>query len=104
MVYRQRKLKRVIHGVHEKEDLIDLLRVCAIQKDLQRGTTLHADILKKGLLKKSPYVASALVYMYPNNGCLEDSRVMFNKMFHPDTITWNTIIDGLAQHGNPKKH
>ena len=64
--------------------------------------SIHVNIIKYGY-ESNIYKASALVDMYAKCGCLEDSFVMFNKMLHPNTITWNTIIDGLAQHGNPKK-
>ena len=69
---------------------------------LDSGLSIHVTIIKYGY-ESNMYVASALIDMYAKCGSMEDSCVMFNKMSHPDTITWNTIIDGLAQHGNPKK-
>ena len=70
---------------------------------LDSGLSIHVTIIKYGY-ESNIYIASALVDMYEKCGCLEDSFVMFIKMLHPDTTTWNTTIDGLAQHGNPKKH
>eukprot|EP00250_Pteridium_aquilinum_P034827 c8173_g1_i1 orf=2-190(-) len=43
---------------------VGLLRACAKQKDLHRGTRLHAHTLKTGLLEKSSHVAGALISMY----------------------------------------
>eukprot|EP00250_Pteridium_aquilinum_P027153 c34316_g1_i1 orf=89-250(+) len=40
---------------------VALLRACAKNKDLCRGTRVHYDVLKKGLLEKC---SDALVTMY----------------------------------------
>eukprot|EP00250_Pteridium_aquilinum_P004408 c14619_g2_i1 orf=14-616(+) len=43
---------------------VALLKACAKQKDLQRGNTLHTEIVQSGLLEKNLFVSSALVSMY----------------------------------------
>eukprot|EP00250_Pteridium_aquilinum_P009235 c18531_g2_i1 orf=242-409(+) len=43
---------------------VALLRACAKSKDLHTGTRIHADILTRGLLEKSSYVANSIVSMY----------------------------------------
>eukprot|EP00250_Pteridium_aquilinum_P013087 c21120_g5_i1 orf=2-622(-) len=49
-------------------NLVALLKTYAKQKDLQRGSKIHAHLLKRGLLEKNVFVASALVNMYVKCG------------------------------------
>ena len=49
---------------------VELLKSCARRKDLVKGTSIHDDILEKGLLVKFPYLGSTLVNMYAKCGAL----------------------------------
>ena len=71
---------------------VSLLKVCAQRKDLCKGTELHADIVKKGLLKKSPYLASALINMYAKCGVLSKAQQVLDELPVCDLISWNAII------------
>ena len=53
--------KHIIKVQTCNEDLafISLLKACAKNKDLCKGMHLHVDIVKRGLLQKSPYVGSS---------------------------------------------
>eukprot|EP00250_Pteridium_aquilinum_P030496 c41452_g1_i1 orf=258-455(+) len=54
----------------EHPGFVTLLRGCAKSKDLHRGSRVHADLLKWGLLEQSSHVADALVNMYAKCGAL----------------------------------
>ena len=73
-----------------------LLNACSSIGALDKGKEIHDEIVHRGLLERNIMLGNALVDMYAKCGSMEDSCVMFNKMSHPDTITWNTIIDGLT--------
>ena len=83
---------------------VDFFKACAKKKDLSKGTTLHAHILKRGLLEKSPYIASALINMYSKNGNLDDARTVFKRLkMLNNVVTWSALITGYAQHGHQKE-
>eukprot|EP00250_Pteridium_aquilinum_P019584 c24490_g16_i2 orf=1-393(-) len=44
--------------------LVALLKACAKQKDLCKGSKIHADILRRGSLKTHHFLGSTLVNMY----------------------------------------
>eukprot|EP00250_Pteridium_aquilinum_P020023 c24673_g1_i1 orf=410-718(+) len=50
--------------------LVALLKTCAIEKDLHRGSEAHAVIVERGLLEKDVFVGNALVNMYAKCGSL----------------------------------
>eukprot|EP00250_Pteridium_aquilinum_P011692 c20242_g1_i1 orf=276-656(+) len=43
--------------------LVSVLKDCAERKDLSRGSKIHGDILKNGLLKKNMFIGNTLVNM-----------------------------------------
>eukprot|EP00250_Pteridium_aquilinum_P007223 c16992_g1_i1 orf=453-968(+) len=50
--------------VQDDTTLITLLKTCAEQRDLYKGSKLHAGILKRGLPKENIFVGNTLVNMY----------------------------------------
>eukprot|EP00250_Pteridium_aquilinum_P018977 c24248_g11_i1 orf=92-529(+) len=53
---------------------VALLRACAKKKDLQTGTRIHTDVLKRGLLEKC---SDALVTMYAKCNALAKAKELF---------------------------
>ena len=84
-----------------KQELIfvESLKACAKTKDLFRGARLHADILRRGLLEKSTYIASTLISMYAKCGVPAEAQELGDGFLVHDTITWNTLIGGYIQEG-----
>eukprot|EP00250_Pteridium_aquilinum_P016958 c23385_g2_i1 orf=87-488(+) len=78
---------------------VALLRACAMQKDLNKGTRVHADILKWGLLQTSSYVANTLVSMYAKCGALAKAELVVDELPVRNVVCWSALIAGYAQHG-----
>ncbi|KAI5084852.1 hypothetical protein GOP47_0001021 [Adiantum capillus-veneris] len=72
------------------------LKACTRNKDLHRGTRLHEDILRRGLLEKC---SDALVTMYAKCGELGKAKVLLDTHKSRDVVTWTAIISGYAQAG-----
>lgn len=77
---------------------IGSLRACTKTKDLRRGTQVHDDIVKRGLLSNNSYIRSALVNMYAKCGALKKAREVFDAIETRDVVLWNALISGYAQH------
>ena len=75
------------------------LKACAKKKDLYKGIKLHHDIQEKGLLEKSPYLASSLINMYSKCGVLCEAQKVLEELPIRDVVSWSALISGYAQHG-----
>ncbi|XP_043696285.1 pentatricopeptide repeat-containing protein At2g03880, mitochondrial-like [Telopea speciosissima] len=78
------------------------LRGCSSIAALENGRQLHSQIIKAGH-SDDMFVLSALVDMYGKCGCIEDAEALFSGSASRDTVSWNTIICGYAQHGHGGK-
>eukprot|EP00250_Pteridium_aquilinum_P005543 c15617_g2_i1 orf=3-845(-) len=54
--------------------LVALIKACTKLKDLEKGSRLHAEIVRTGLLESDLFVGSSLVYMYTKCGCLAKAQ------------------------------
>eukprot|EP00250_Pteridium_aquilinum_P030127 c406_g1_i1 orf=3-665(-) len=86
------------HGKSYHITLVTSLKACAKQKDLQRGISIHADIVRRGLLETNVFVGSSLVNLYVKCGTLEKAQHVFNEILVRDAISWNALLAGYAQH------
>ena len=101
MIFRHGEFKNCHSIGYHKEDFtfISSLKACAKKKDLHGGSRLHAHIVKKGLLAKSPYLASTLISMYSRCGMVAKAQQVFEEVSSRDTILWNALIAGYSQEG-----
>ncbi|KAG6390031.1 hypothetical protein SASPL_151509 [Salvia splendens] len=78
------------------------LRGCSGIASLESGRQLHSLAVKAGL-SSDIFVSSALVDMYGKCGYINDAEILFDGMELRDTVMWNTMICGYAQHGEGDK-
>ena len=74
------------------------LKACSSIKDSTRGQEMHSLITKRGL-DLALHVGNSLVEMYVKCGSLVEARCVFNLVPAHTTVSWNTIITGLFDHG-----
>lgn len=75
-----------------------VLKACGEEKELNFGRQLHGAIVKK-MYKNDVFIGTSLVDMYAKCGQIVDSRNVFNRMRHRNTVTWTSIIAGYARKG-----
>lgn len=75
-----------------------LLKALSRVKSLVEGLEIHGLAAKLGF-DSDPFVQTGLVRMYAACGRIEEARLMFDKMFHRDVVTWSIMIDGYCQSG-----
>ncbi|BFG34083.1 hypothetical protein CerSpe_203570 [Prunus speciosa] len=87
------------HGLCPTSNTISsLLPACAAVTDVKRGKEIHAYALAIGV-EEDVYVRSALVDMYTKCGFIYEAKALFCKMSQKNTVTWNSMIFGYANHG-----
>ncbi|MCD7467069.1 hypothetical protein HAX54_004262 [Datura stramonium] len=75
-----------------------ILPACANVIDLMRGKEIHGYAVVMGI-DKDVYVKSALVDMYAKCGFIAEAEHLFSKTCERNTVTWNSMIFGYANHG-----
>lgn len=75
-----------------------LIKACANLQQEDAGTQLHGLTIKSGF-EFHVYVQTALVNMYADCGSLVQSKKVFDKMHHRNSVTWNAMITGLTKQG-----
>ncbi|KAJ8644682.1 hypothetical protein MRB53_006430 [Persea americana] len=76
-----------------------VLSACAHLGALDVGKKVHEYICEKNI-KEDIYVGNALIDMYCKCGCIEKALEVFDKMRERDTVSWTSVISGLAVNGN----
>ncbi|KAJ7943150.1 Pentatricopeptide repeat-containing protein [Quillaja saponaria] len=79
--------------------LVTVLSACARLGALDLGKWIHVYAESIGY-KGNLFVGNALIDMYAKCGVIENAVLVFNGMDRKDLISWNTIINALAMHGN----
>ncbi|XP_019103694.2 pentatricopeptide repeat-containing protein At2g39620 isoform X1 [Beta vulgaris subsp. vulgaris] len=77
-----------------------VLKACAGKFDFQTGVRIHDDVVRRNL-ELDLYISTGLVDMYCKMGRLDDARKVFGKMPKTDIVSWNAMIAGLSEGGDP---
>ncbi|KAI5083700.1 hypothetical protein GOP47_0003443, partial [Adiantum capillus-veneris] len=97
------QFKRAV-GDHPRiqEGAVYLTRLadCTKHRDLIRGSQLHADIVKSGLLEINLSIGSSLVNLYGKCGAAAKAQHVIDELPVQNIVAWNALIAGHAQHGH----
>ncbi|CAN6195903.1 unnamed protein product [Urochloa humidicola] len=78
--------------------MVALLTACAELGDLELGRWVHARVDRDGRQRRMVLLDNALIHMYVKCGAVEDALRLFLMMPKRSTISWTTMISGLAMH------
>ncbi|CAH1451255.1 unnamed protein product [Lactuca virosa] len=79
--------------------LAGVIKSCAAIASLNHGRQLHAQLIQSGF-ESSLSASNSLITMYACCGVLQDSQYVFLTMPCLDSVSWNTMIAALRQHGH----
>ncbi|XP_024521690.1 pentatricopeptide repeat-containing protein At1g11290, chloroplastic-like [Selaginella moellendorffii] len=69
---------------------------------LERGMAIHSSAARSGLdSTTNVFVSNTLVDMYSKCGSLLDGRAVFDRMSSRDVVSWNALLLGYAENGEP---
>ncbi|CAN6210686.1 unnamed protein product [Urochloa humidicola] len=92
--------------VRVKDDpvtMVALLTACAELGDLELGRWVHVRVDGDGRQRRTVLLDNALIHMYVKCGAAEDALRLFLVMPKRSTISWTTMISGLAMHGRAQE-
>ncbi|XP_024980912.1 pentatricopeptide repeat-containing protein At4g13650-like [Cynara cardunculus var. scolymus] len=75
-----------------------ILKVTGVIAGLEEGSQVHALIIKSAY-DSNIYIQNGLISMYARCGKIHEAKGMFSSMVEHDTISWNSLLSGYAQHG-----
>ncbi|KAI3928452.1 hypothetical protein MKW98_024053 [Papaver atlanticum] len=75
------------------------ITACASLGALEHGRQLHAQLIQLGF-NSSLSAGNALITMYARCGVVEAAHVVFHTMPYIDSVSWNSMITALGQHGH----
>ena len=78
---------------------VGVLKACGSVGSAEKGESIHAQIIKDGLLHEHISIGTALVDMYSKCGSMVDAQGIFDEMPEQDCVTWNALIGGYAHQG-----
>lgn len=92
--------KLLDHGFYPTSATISsLLPACATAANVKCGKEIHGYALVIGV-ENDIFVRSALVDMYSKCGFIAEAGNLFYQMSAKNTVTWNSMIFGYANHGH----
>jgi pentatricopeptide repeat protein len=83
----------------DEATFVCILKACSSMGASEKGKDIHAEIVKEGFLEKNVRVGNALVNMYSKCGELAKAQEVFEGLSILNTVSWNAVITGYAQHG-----
>ncbi|KAF4352238.1 hypothetical protein F8388_003635, partial [Cannabis sativa] len=76
-----------------------LLSACSGSGALGQGKSLHCQAIQMGF-DSHIHISNSLISLYCKCGTIEDGFYIFSTLHTKDTVSWNSMIVGYAQHGH----
>ncbi|XP_042388735.1 pentatricopeptide repeat-containing protein At3g12770-like [Zingiber officinale] len=73
-----------------------VVRACAVASAFCEGVQAHCDALRHGFAS-NPFLQTALVTMYAQNGEVSDAELVFREMHFRNIVSWTSMIAGYVQ-------
>eukprot|EP00250_Pteridium_aquilinum_P008158 c17724_g1_i1 orf=1-972(-) len=70
------------------------LQACGMMGSTEKGTEIHAEVERKGLLESDHLVGSTLVDTYAKCGCLGKAQEVFDALPVRNVVSWTALIAG----------
>nr|GMD69940.1 pentatricopeptide repeat-containing protein At4g02750-like [Ipomoea batatas] len=75
------------------------LAACADLAMASVSEQVYSQLYKRGF-NNNTHIGNSAISMFIKSGSFENARRIFLELHKPDTVTWNSMIMGYAQHGH----
>ncbi|XP_042053131.1 pentatricopeptide repeat-containing protein At2g29760, chloroplastic-like isoform X2 [Salvia splendens] len=89
----------VAKAIPDKITVATVLSSCARLGRLEMGRAIHDYVINESV-ESDIYVENALIDMYCKCGSVEEAMEVFDEMKVKDSVSWSSVITGLAVNGN----
>lgn len=72
------------------------LRAIGLAKSVQRTIQVMG-------FEMDVYVASSLIKLFAENGCIDDACWVFDRLPQKDSVLWNAMLNGYAKNSEPER-
>ncbi|KAH7315734.1 hypothetical protein KP509_21G062900 [Ceratopteris richardii] len=79
---------------------VSLFKACSSIQNLNLGQALHDEVKQRGLTSNL-YIANSILSMYGRCGSMKEAEVFFCDMKQHNIISWNAMLSGYLEHGQP---
>uniref|UniRef100_A0A0E0JJ40 DYW domain-containing protein n=1 Tax=Oryza punctata TaxID=4537 RepID=A0A0E0JJ40_ORYPU len=76
-----------------------VISACSNTSSPSQGQQLHALVIKSDMPSNMISVENAMITLYSKCGKVAEAKMLFDRMTEKNTVSYNSIIAGLAQHG-----
>jgi pentatricopeptide repeat protein len=80
-----------------------VLQACGSMGALQKGTQVHATMVRKGSFRSNNVLGTALIDMYAKCGDIAKAQQAFEDLSLQDVVSWTALIGGYTQHGKDRE-
>lgn len=87
-------------GALARHSLASAVKLSASAGDVSSGRSLHAHIVKSGLLNVTS-IANHVLNMYCKCSCLRDAHLLFDEMPDRNVVSFSTLISASSRSGEP---
>ncbi|KAI5062597.1 hypothetical protein GOP47_0023136 [Adiantum capillus-veneris] len=74
------------------------IKACCCMGAIDKGKEIHAEVARHGL-GQNLFVGNTLIDMYATCGIPGKAKEVFDNLPNRDTVSWNALIAGYAEHG-----
>jgi pentatricopeptide repeat protein len=79
---------------------VTVISACSNMSSPSQGQQLHALVVKSDIQRNQISVQNAMITLYSRCGKVGEARKLFDRMIDRNTVSYNSMIAGLAQHGH----
>ena len=80
--------------------LVCVISACSNISSPSQGQQLHGLVIKSDIQSNRISVHNAMITLYLRCGKVAEAKMLFDRMTERNTVSYNSIIAGLAQHGH----
>ncbi|GJN05216.1 hypothetical protein PR202_ga22826 [Eleusine coracana subsp. coracana] len=79
---------------------VSVISACSNISSPSQGQQLHALVFKSDIQSNQISVQNAMITLYSRCGKVVEAKKLFDRMVERNTVSYNSMIAGLAQHGH----